>query len=304
MSQMIEDTCIVLVSDMNYLSYTAFLAFRIQETTSEPQIPIFVLTSGVSDEVFQTIFVKVQARQIPVDNQTLLSASITNQGHVSIATYYKLLIPSLIPNKMKKCLYLDSDILILKSLDSIFEIDLSKPIGAVETNNPHLLSGNADDMERYFNAGVILFDLDKMRQGEYQKKLLTVLNGNPNLRYQEQDILNIVFRDSWQALSRSYNYMAEIELNKIDKGLNFEPILVHLISARKPWANYAHTIFHVRWREEYLKFNPGGLEKIKADSYLYRALIKFGQMRAGGVLKKFLPRRLKDNYIMFHGKTL
>jgi lipopolysaccharide biosynthesis glycosyltransferase len=57
-------------------------------------------------------------------------------GHISIATYFRLLIPSLLPPLLNKVIFLDSDIVINGPLDSLWATDMAgQPIAAVSDRN-------------------------------------------------------------------------------------------------------------------------------------------------------------------------
>lgn len=44
--------------------------------------------------------------------------------HITVQTYYRLLIGELLPNEINKCIYLDSDICVCKDLSELFNIDI------------------------------------------------------------------------------------------------------------------------------------------------------------------------------------
>jgi lipopolysaccharide biosynthesis glycosyltransferase len=57
-------------------------------------------------------------------------------GHISIATYFCLLIPSLLPPLLNKVIVLYSDIVINGPLDSLWATDMAgQPIAAVSDRN-------------------------------------------------------------------------------------------------------------------------------------------------------------------------
>ena len=285
--------CIVLLSDQNYLNYTAFLVSKL-EKWNEHKIRIFVITDKVTESEFEKAFRGLNASQLFASDDYFAEHMLQAEGHVSATTYCKLLIPNLIPSDFETCLYLDTDIYVNGNPFDLFEQTLRRPIGAVEIKNPRSVTGENHD---YFNAGVILMDLVRLRSQHYTEKFFSVLAENENLRYQEQDVFNIVFMNNWVKLPPKFNFMAEVELNFSHEFRNDSPVLVHLISARKPWKGYSHTKWHFLWRQEYFKFRPESLDRIRADVWVYRLIMKFSFSAVGQLVKKCFSRNFKDFYL-------
>ena len=97
----------------------------------------------------------------------------------------RLLVAEIFPS-MDKILYLDSDILVFKDLSELYHTDLTNNYAAAvldlaqsaEARNPVL------GTKSYFNAGVVLFNLKKMRQDNMTEKLILayrILDAKKNL---------------------------------------------------------------------------------------------------------------------------
>ena len=132
-----------------------------------------------------------------------LIPSVIN-SYVSIATFYRLLIPQLFSTDIDKCIYLDSDIIVNLDIAELWRIELGdKVLGVI----PEIL--NRNDVHRafalcrdglvkdddYFNAGVLLMNLNAFRN---EKKILTtwakLLEKNLAYgNYLDQDALNCCF---------------------------------------------------------------------------------------------------------------
>ena len=85
----------------------------------------------------------------------------------SIAVYYRLLAPRLLPDTIEKVLYLDSDLIVRKSLAPLWNTDIAdRPLAAV----PDYIGGTAGrdlglpDGTKYFNSGVLLMNLQYWRR--------------------------------------------------------------------------------------------------------------------------------------------
>ncbi|KAF8989436.1 nucleotide-diphospho-sugar transferase [Cyathus striatus] len=103
---------------------------------------------------------------------------------------------------VERCLYLDSDVLVCKSLKELWDTDLEgNPIGAcVDIGHP---MGHAEvDRRPYFNAGVMLLDLALIR-----RDISTMPDAARSMRtstFRDQDVLTCHFT-TWKALSLTWN---------------------------------------------------------------------------------------------------
>ncbi|EKM59540.1 glycosyltransferase family 8 protein [Phanerochaete carnosa HHB-10118-sp] len=104
---------------------------------------------------------------------------------------------------VERVLYLDADVLVRADLRALWNTDLGgKPIGATaDVGHP---MGHAD-VERgpYFNAGVLLLDLAKVRA--VLRELFDACRQRKDSLHRDQDALNVVFRDEWHPLDLKWN---------------------------------------------------------------------------------------------------
>jgi lipopolysaccharide biosynthesis glycosyltransferase len=128
-------------------------------------------------------------------------------GAISCARF---LLPHLLPN-VHRLLYLDADTLTLDSLAPLVDLPLNDaPLGAVRNVVEPAMRGRLVELgldpARYLNSGVLLMDLDVMRERRSSEALLAcVRNEADRLLWVDQDALNLVFRDEWHELSPRWN---------------------------------------------------------------------------------------------------
>lgn len=139
--------------------------------------------------------------------EAMLVASGVKKYHHSYTTYYKLFTSRFIQEDFEKILYLDSDIIINKSLKELMEVDISK----------HTLAMTLDWMNetykkklrftgKYYNGGVILFNLRKWRAEKWEEQVLNYLRYTQNnYLYADQDLLNIVLNGKIARLDMKWN---------------------------------------------------------------------------------------------------
>ena len=153
----------------------------------------------------------------------------------TIATFYRLFIPQIFPDSIKKIIYLDSDIIVNLDVEDLWQANLEDNVLGVI---PEILNKDtSDDMlethsmcrnnlvkvEDYFNAGVLLINLKILREEE-----TTISEGtkfyaeHPEHRFNDQDILNYCFAKRTLHLPLKFNRFVsrarrEIKINLQDK---------------------------------------------------------------------------------------
>lgn len=168
--------------------------------------------------------------------------------HATTAVYYRLLLPKLLSSKLKKVLYLDSDIVIKKDLLPLWKTDLAGyPLAAVREPlfNRHQQLGIPEDT-LYFNSGVMLINLPVWRNEEISETTMDFVERHPErISYWDQDGLNAVLSGNWLELHPKWNQQTmffEAEKYKnfsIDEALLKEslqkPGIIHYSAKFKPW---------------------------------------------------------------------
>ena len=138
------------------------------------------------------------------------------KGFTRKATWYRIFLPDLLPD-VEKVIYLDADCIVFDSLARLAENPMKNDLVAAVTN-----VFQADHVGRvaglgiagehvYFNAGVLILDLDGMRRertGDALKRY-SVENAE-RLVWRDQDALNVVLGERRTALHPRWNLMNSI----------------------------------------------------------------------------------------------
>ncbi len=171
--------------------------------------------------------------------------------HISDATYFRYFIPEWITEET--VLYLDCDVVVNSSLQTVFEMDLgSRFVVAATDHIAETVHGMGRD---YFNAGVMLINNCLWKQENICRRALELTGtGVTPAAEGDQGVLNYLFAGRWLRAGRSFNYQVGIDfvtryapLPKEDLQGNV-PLIVHYNTEAKPWlAGYEM----VRFRELY-----------------------------------------------------
>jgi len=162
--------------------------------------------------------------------------------------YYKTVIPRLLPLKIDKALFLDSDMIVLTSLAPLYDTNIEGKYAAVVAERTEC-GAFCTHKELYFNAGMILLNVKKFREDHVEKKIIDLCSRRiQEAKWVEQDLLNEIFQGNVAYVPLKWNML----LNKatIDTILAFggiihpseeeiceaekDPHIVHY-TAWKPW---------------------------------------------------------------------
>jgi lipopolysaccharide biosynthesis glycosyltransferase len=133
------------------------------------------------------------------------------RGHLSTATHLCLFADRAIPPSADRVLYLDSDVLVCRDLFPLFEIDLQgRAVAAARDqfaeNRAHRLSGTKARVDRpVFNAGVLVIDLARMRDGLGDRLRDRALERRDDAPFADQDILNEFLAHDWLEVGPEWN---------------------------------------------------------------------------------------------------
>lgn len=212
---------------------------------SGSSIDCYVLCDGFSEDIKAKVFdslpdESISIHWIPVDLG--LFQGYSTKEWISKMTYARLLIPDIFPDTVSRVLYLDADILILHDLRPLWETDLEGAIlGAVlDRADVFIKKGDPgyEDLPRvqdYFNAGVLLIDLDRWRKEQISKKAIEYLISHPGSPYSDQDALNVACDGLWKKLDHHWNFHENLAQSFWDMSPDQRPGIVHFVAKAKPW---------------------------------------------------------------------
>lgn len=202
-----------------------------------------------------------------------VSGSFFEDGPIngrSKEAYFRLIIPMLLPKDLKRCLYLDSDTLVVKKLDEFYETSFDNKAFVVCEDIGEVLFFHKErhailniPLEyKYFNSGVLLINLDYFKNNfNFDIIFDYIKNNSEKLKFLDQDVLNALFYDKVKfAYSNLYDYL-EILISHLLVNDNMDKaVIVHFL--QKPWKyNYNGVNAKYWWhygkklyKKEYLKF--------------------------------------------------
>lgn len=127
-------------------------------------------------------------------------------GHATVATYFRLLLPELLPPSVNRAIFIDADTTVLDTLQTLWNLPLQGHALAAVPEHRNSCLDHGYEFGEYFNAGIMLIDLSKWRQANLLERGRIFAIENPTrMRHWDQDVLNHVFNSDWLALADRWN---------------------------------------------------------------------------------------------------
>ena len=229
--------------------YIPFLAVTLQSivehSTDEYYYVIKILYTNISEENKEKVN-KYTKENINIEFVDLnyyinkIKSKLYTRDYFSMTTYFRLFISNLYP-QYNKAIYLDSDIVLLVDVAELYNEDIGDNlVGAVPDDIIQQNEVFQEYVEKvvgvasyknYFNAGMLIMNLDQLRKNKFQEKFLYLLE---NVKYsvvQDQDYLNRICKGKVKLLDMTWNVMPNAT-----KDVNEEDIkLIHYNYQYKPW---------------------------------------------------------------------
>ncbi|MRT42182.1 DUF4422 domain-containing protein [Enterobacteriaceae bacterium RIT702] len=254
---------IVICFDDNYsLSGGALINSIVKNSTDKDNYDIVVLENGVSARNKSRLNSLIKNKRnfsIRFFDVNAFSEmkSVYTRAHFSAATYARLFIPSLFSN-FEKVLFIDADTIVESDVAELVHIDMKNNLvaavkdivmegfvkfGAIahsdedknETAKEYLINVlGMKDTERYFQAGLILFNVAQMNVENTYAELMATMKSR-KFWFLDQDIMNKVFYDRVHYLPFEWNvYHGNGNTDDFFPNLKFASYMQFLASRRKP----------------------------------------------------------------------
>ncbi len=288
---------IVFSSDDNYAPYLCVTILSILKTNENTKINFFILDLGISSESKKYITTIVQKYDcninfIAISTQEFIKLPQTIH-YISIATYARFLITDYLPN-LDKVLYLDIDIIVNSNLQKLYDTDLKDNyIGACldpfieNSESEYKKYIGLDNKNYYFNAGVLLINLNKWREINLLEEAISWYQEHKEIKYQDQCILNGLFKNKVLYLDTRYNFTRNLRyrirksIKKKEELLTVEktkmPIVIyHYVGRVKAWHSKSVELKSRKFMEYFnsLENKPAFWNKKIEHISIYKKLVR------------------------------
>lgn len=204
--------------------------------------------------------------------------------------YARLFIPFFMPQHLRKAIYLDVDMILLKDISELWNINIgNKIIGAVQEPNGRIgenvknwqqlgLSYNAP----YINSGMLVINMTEWRNKNITDAVLKCIRDNKIYTfYPDQYGINVVLADSIFLINEKWNTFSNLA--------HPDPSLIHFIGYKPIYKDYIGEKTYLELFRYYFSLTPW--KSFTPKSKYIRYFMKLNRK-----VKKVLMNRFKVNY--------
>ena len=272
-----RDPIVVLAADDNFaMPLAVTVRSALDNLAPGRKLKLYVLDGGISNTTKDRLLGswpegRYHITWLSVDASTLSGLPIS--GHVNLVSYYRILIPALLPNDLRRVIYLDSDLIVFADLARLWDQDLAGHLclAVQDCAAPYIDSSAAlanyrhcaqylgspqpvpnfrelglSPQAAYFNAGVLLIDLDAWRDADLSRHMLECLEQHKqHVLWWDQYALNVVLAGRWGSLDARWNQGSQVFMYPTParspydqttyQQLRTNPYIVHFTTRYKPW---------------------------------------------------------------------
>ncbi len=235
------------VDDIYIPCLAVALQSLIENASQNYYYSIKILYTNINEENKQKI-IKYEKTNVKIEFVDLnyyieeVKDKLYTRDYYTKTTYFRLFIPDLYP-QYDKAIYLDSDIVVLGDIADLYNTEVENNLVAAAPDGLiQWMKVFQDYAERvvgvsnyhnYFNAGILLMNLDAMRRFNFQNKFLYLLETIKFTVAQDQDYLNRLCKGRVRILDMGWDTMP---LPTDKPQVQEEDIkIVHYNLMYKPW---------------------------------------------------------------------
>ena len=256
--------------DVAYLKQAAIAIASIIANASTPEDLRFYIVHAEDEDRIAELTADWRVPHLTTVRAGNPFAEVGDHTHVSNAALIRTLLPDLL-HHLDRLIYLDVDLVVTGDIRDLWDSDLhgnaiggvldigvhvhaarEKVYGGSKRRNGLALLGLDPDRPEYINSGVLLMDLDKLRDigfGALAQDMDRQFRGR--LLYVDQDIVNCLVAGRVQLLDPRWNVSAKLWSGKDRRRHHYvaehlsdqlalqkrEQWLVHWVGRHKPWNN-------------------------------------------------------------------
>ena len=283
-------------TDDNYIHHCLVMLCSLLENNKDLNLFIHLMYENISHENELLIKQLVRRYNTPIEfhkinGDKLDGVKFREKRPLTKAAYYRLLLSSVLKD-VDRILYLDVDMVVLKSIKPLFDLNLDNyALAAVEDVIPcsenHRMSLSISYADKYFCSALMLINLEYWRDNNCEEELLKFAKKDRIVYCHDQDVLNFLFKRKWFELSPKWNKfnMVYFPKNKFRSWMDLleyenNPCVVHF-SAYNPLKK----CLFIRYEKEYMYY-------LKLSGYQFSAYNK-------GAFKERLSPAIRFQFYRF-----
>lgn len=258
---------LLVTVDSNYLKPLRVMLYSLFVNNPHAQITVYLMHSRIKPDELSELeeFVNQYGHRLVVI--TVGEKDFQNAPVVKYYTkemYYRLLAFKYLPADLERILYLDPDILVINSIQKLYELDLSEWMYAAAYHDRLIVKELNQvrffdyEIEEYYNSGVLLMNLVRQRELIKEKEIYDFVEKNKNrLILPDQDVLNSLYSKEIRKLdeiefnydTRFYKFYRFLSKGKINMDyVMHHTAILHFCGKKKPWQSNYSGEFHALYK--------------------------------------------------------
>lgn len=245
---------LLVTLDSGYIYPLCCMLRSLADSNSNECINLYVAHSSLTEQDFDKIKSALgnsDTEVYPIKLDDSLFKNAPTKSRITKETYYRIFAPLYLPKSVDRILYIDPDTIVINSLRSFYSADFGDNLiigakhfdGFVDCWNKFRLTLTKSD--HYINAGVMLMNIEKMREAVTAEKIFRCVNKNYlRLFLADQDVINILFDGKIGLLSEYTINLDErcfarltrqLTVNEALSLVENNTMIVHYNGKEKPW---------------------------------------------------------------------
>lgn len=244
---------ILVTLNSGYIKPLCAMLRSLLKTHPDIFFEIYVINKSLSEDDF--IFLQNNISEnnyclhdIKISDDMLDSAPVTDRYPTEM--YYRIFAAKFLPCDIDRILYLDPDLIVLKNLEELYNIDLGENFFAAASHvGKHLQKINELRLQMYnkgpyINSGVMLMNIKLLREHQNFSTVLNYIEKNKNiLILPDQDVISAVYASKIVTIDPYIYNMTErllISPRSIKKDIDTlwvkeNSAIIHYCGRNKPW---------------------------------------------------------------------
>lgn len=232
--------------DEKMIQHLLVCIHSILNTNSNENLEFYILNKDITEKSKLLVNENLAKSAVSVQFINVIQERYANlmvSHHITIESYFRIALADLLPQRINRVIYLDCDIIVLRSLMPLWELDLNgfKLAAVAELFNDRNEELGLGNDVKYFNSGVLVMDLTVWRNEHISQQVFDYLAVHPEkIKFHDQDALNAVLYNKWLQLSEIYNFTVpylERALKLSNRALPISqlPVVMHFNRSFKAW---------------------------------------------------------------------
>ncbi|MBQ9844539.1 MAG: glycosyltransferase family 8 protein [Oscillospiraceae bacterium] len=262
---------ILVTLDKGYLKPLCVMLHSLVQTNPDVHFDVYVMNRVFGKEEYGYLESRLCCKRltfhdIKVEDGMLQDAPVTDRYPHEM--YYRIFAAKFLPDSVDRILYLDPDLVVVKSLEKLYATDLGSSYFAAASHvgkplrkiNGIRLQMDCDGP--YINSGVMLMNIALLRKEQDLGEVFRYIEKNKNLLFlPDQDVISAIYSSRIIAIDPYLYNMTERMLlspKSIRRNIDFDWVqqnsaIIHYCGRNKPWKeNYSGVLdcFYNRYSAE------------------------------------------------------